>query len=598
MNEHDFDCEDTKHIGTIGLAMAIINKARLIETVDADLAKNSNNFEITHGQGAMGIVLNFLGRTGFKGLSNVDSSLADYPLQVLMGIESDASAFSANALGATLDAISDYGATRMFTKLSALLITDKESVTVGHLDSTSIHVHRPAATERSDKDKQSDSTFIDDQRELAWLYGYSRDNRADLAQVNVLGMAVRSASCKRALPAFVSTFNGNVNDSKKMYEFVKHDLSKLREEYPNLQTMVADSAAANAEMVHALNSMGLSFITRLPDQRKDSRAAFEAFKGKKLDVIKYDPTGTGRLVELASAGTCIFKTEDGAMVPGHMIVVNNSALEQSKEATINKRAEVELKKVNAALEKMRTTPAKCQPDAQLNFQKLEKTLKYCKISEPEYREKWKYVQKGRPSQDTPKVFVGCEVIARASIDQEIVKAAVKQELLYVLVAVNTTMSDTEIYDTYHRQSDIEGVWKDMKCSSIKLDSFFVKKPERVQSLICLLSLSVLIARKIESAVREKLEQREATLLKANNKETSKPNYDSILLILQHIGIKNYGGPEARFTCSSIMKTKVFDLLNLLDDWLLEFYKLETYIRHFRKKKSSKRSCAALSTHPN
>lgn len=588
MNERcwSFNTEVSR-LDVAGISMALINKAGMIEAIDAEIPKTSNNFEITHGQAAAGILLNCLGQSGFRGLSNVHSFLANYPINTFMGTDVDASAFSDNALGAALDAISEYGATRMFSNLSSLFVLNKDLITVGHLDSTSIHLHRDPALDLINEPQQTDSSFIDDQRKLAWLYGYSRDDRPDLVQVNILGMSVSSKECKKALPVFISTFNGNVNDSKKMYEFVNNDLSKVKDIYPNLKTLVTDSAAANAETVCALNDLKFAFITRLSDSRNDSKCAISAFYEGKLDVIRYASNSPDCYVELASAGDCEFKNKEGKTVKGRMIVVCNSALKQRKTEAITRRAEAELKKVNTLLNKMRTQPAKCKRDAEQNVLKLKKTLRYCRISEPEYKEELGYEKKGRPSKDTPKIVVSCGVKAEATIDQNAVNEAVKKKLIYVLAAVNTDLSEKEIYETYHNQSDIEGIWRDMKSVSVTVDSLFVKKPERIQALICILSLAVIISRKIESAVREAIEKHNIRLRKANNKLTSAPSYKSISLILQSVGIKNYGTRDIEFTCSYAMKNRVFDVFNILDDWLLEFYKPETYNKHLQIDKSNK-----------
>lgn len=573
--------KSVKVIGVSGLCASAIKKTNMIAFIDKAIPKKSHLVRLTHGHAAATIVLNFLSAKSYCGISNIERFAEEYAVSPLIGSLETPDAYSPSTIGDTLDAIYDYGPARLFTEFVAQSV-NCDDVTIGHLDSTSFHVHRhemevlyPDGFVGPIRPARPIRMYSEDEQVTRFSYGRAKDKRDDLPQINVMGVAARVPNLEKAIPIYTSTFDGNINDIRKMREFADKDMAQLHELYPNLKMLVADSAAATPETIAALVNQGIAIVSRLSDSRKESKRAMQAFESASKTDKETTVSSDGQQVELFFAGECTFTDPKGTSVTGRLIVVQAQTLRESKERTINRKAEKELQKLQKDLDKLARRPAACRKDAERSFKECTKKLKYCSVTTPVYEENYGYDKPGKPKAGAEKKVISCSVKAQASIDIKLVEEAVKKELLYVLFAVNTNVSAKEIYDIYHQQNDIETVWRDMKNKELCVPNFFVKKPERIQALICLVSMAIYISRIVENAVFKAFRRHGITFRRTSGRESLRPHFSSISAVLRDTYISYSNGIADVYYNEHDIQGEL--LVSMLDKDMQEFYLGDTFI---------------------
>ena len=162
------------------------------------------------------------------------------------------------------------------------------------------------------------------------------------------------------------------------------------------------------------------------------------------------------------------------------------SMRELKTESIKRKADKELKEIEAKLAKLVTVPRSCEADAKRDFDEIRKKLKYVTLSEPEYEEVKGYAKAGRPSANAEKIVVGVKVHSKATIDEAIVNAAIERELYYVVATTDVNTEQTEenalsLYQVYHGQSDIESQWKDIKATGTFFDSIYLDSERRIRA---------------------------------------------------------------------------------------------------------------------
>ena len=161
----------------------------------------------------------------------------------------EASWFNDDTLGRCLDAIAQYGVTKLFTEVSFSIAREKnlfgKSV---HFDTTSLQLEGAYATDEKSTDQQA----------VKPAHGYSKSHRDDLKQM-VLNLATTG---KSNFPIWMEPHSGNASDKKILPAAIvrMNDLyQKLKESESFLY--VADSAAYENIIAH---SGKLKWLSRVP----------------------------------------------------------------------------------------------------------------------------------------------------------------------------------------------------------------------------------------------------------------------------------------------------------------------------------------------
>ena len=252
---------------------------------------------------------------------------------------------------------------------------------------------------------------------------------------------------------------------------------------------------------------------------------------------------------------------------------------ESKEETVRRAAERELKTVEQALKKMKTQPAACRADAEKNIEALIKRCKACTISDITYEEVKKHAGRGRPKADAPMTVVAVRVSGKVAINEEYIRQKLEEEIQFVIATTDTKREWTmaELLSTYKRQSTIERMWKISKDPKILLNALYLKTPRRIQALMWVLSIARLVFAATEYLMKK--------AMKDNSIKMPSPDHRMDLAVPTLLRFKQYVD-NSHISLLFSSETQTFKVVGITDvfakvitamgqDWV-RYYVPQTY----------------------
>ena len=100
-----------------GIISGISKRIGLIEEIDK-MTKSDPNKKVSFGQSVLAIMLNGMGLAMSKPLYKVEEFLRTKPVNILIGKGIKAKDFNDDTLGRALDAIAEYGTSKMFSTIA------------------------------------------------------------------------------------------------------------------------------------------------------------------------------------------------------------------------------------------------------------------------------------------------------------------------------------------------------------------------------------------------------------------------------------------------------------------------------------------------
>lgn len=487
-------------LGVLGMIAGSCDFMEFRQVINEAVGKNSHLAKVEVSDCAEALILQLV-CAPYQSLYRTAEFFQNTPIAQLLGKDIEAADLNRYVLARALDAIYKAGPKELFIKCAAQAVR-KLGLTVEevHIDSTSFHYDGQVKE--------------DDLAELKITHGYSRDHRPDLPQIVLLGLVDGNSG----LPVYTSSLSGNEQDKKSFREAITKDFPSLLKELKDLKYLVGDSALCTKESISETRKLGLHIVTRVPDNTAIAKRCFEM--GENADLQPFED------FEFSGAKGLWCGTDELNGVKVKLLLVDNESMKPLKRDTLNRRAAREQEKLQVKLNKLATNPAACRADAEKNLEKLIKTCRLCAVENIRFEEVKKHTGRGRPKAGAEQKTVAVKVIAEAVISSEAVERQLTQEVRYVLATTDTErcwkMSDLSAI--YKRQSRVEGLWKLSKDPGIMLNAIFLKKPERIQALMWVMSMALLVYAVTEVRMRQAAQQAgisEVDLVEENKKGSTR-----------------------------------------------------------------------------
>jgi transposase len=121
------------------------------------------------------------------------------------------------------------------------------------------------------------------------------------------------------------------------------------------------------------------------------------------------------------------------------------------------------------------------------------------------------------------------------------------------------MNAEVILTTYKEQQGVERGFRFIKDAQFHLNNIFLEKPERINALMMIMTLSLLVYNAGEYQIRETLKKQNVTVLNQVGKPTSKPTLRWIIQRLDSIQYVEIKGQGALISSISKEKGKIIRL---------------------------------------
>lgn len=497
---------EVQRLDHLGLVSGFCKEIGLEELINERMPKESHNSMISNGTLLVAMILNGLGFVS-RTLHMYPEYFSEKPTEHLLGEGILPSHINESVMGRFLDSLYEQGVSELYQEIAARVVTYLKLPCHGlNLDTTSFHV-----------DGQYEHDI--DAQTIHITRGYSRDHRPDLNQV-ILSLITENQA---GIPLYMQAVSGNANDTDTFRKTVKSHLKSLKGAYHNTY-FIADSALYTEETIQNLAEQNQLFITRVPQKIKEAKI-----------VLAKASTVTWTELENGYAGAW-FNSNYGGIKQRWLLIKSLQAKSREKhilDAAISKktkRAVIDFKKL------MRQEFA-CDADAHKAIQFWLEKREFVRIHDLEVTRHEKRTKRGRPGLND-EVITTFKIFGNITTDLSLRNEAQQANGLFILGTndLSEAISMQFFLDEYKSQQAVERGFRFLKSPDFLTSSLFLKKPERIEALLMIMTCSLMVYAGIEHLIRQRLMETNTFFPDMKKKPTKRPTARWVFFCFQGISV--------------------------------------------------------------
>ena len=502
-----------KRLDHLGLVAAFCHEIGLPRLIDRIMPKHSDH-NVSHGDAVLAMILNGLGFHS-RTLHMFSDFFENKPVAKLLGKDIEAHHLTDDVLGRTLDALFNANVSALYQAIAEHVVKhlglNADSV---HLDITSFHVDGEYAQSTDENTKA-----------VQLVKGYSRDHRPDLNQV-VLELICENQA---GLPVYMQALSGNTNDSKAFAEITKRHIHCLKAAQSS-RYFIADSSLYTKESIRSLDEQKQQFITRVPMSINLAKQA----------LLNCD---SAQLVEIGEGYSGHWIESNYGEVKQKWLLIKSEQATKRESITFYKRLEKKLTKELNALNQLKKKQFACEHDAQKALNKFEGQCQLLSLEQKRVNETPIFSGRGRPRKGAKPTGYHYQIEAIPLTNLEKVKLLKLKVGMFILATNDTDSTDLDmatLLEHYKSQQKVERGFRFLKSPEFLTSSIFLKKAERIEALLMIMTLSLLVYSGLEHKIREQLANNEAFFPSmVKNKTTSRPTARWVFLKFEGIDLLEY-----------------------------------------------------------
>lgn len=531
-----------KNLDHLGLIAGIIDELGLVEEIDRLIPSER---KVSIGTMIKALILNAMGFSQHA-LYITPSFFEQCPVGHLLGPQYVAADFNDDSIGRCLDGLFSYGLNKLFAQLAhhtcktAGLIEE-----FYHVDTTNFSV---------------EGSYEDEPNAVKIRHGFAKDKRFDLKQVT-LGLIT---SYQTAIPRYMQAFDGNASDKETLVTLIKNFINCFKEGEP-VGIFVTDAAIYSAENINEDLKM-VEWITRVPETIGEAKRLIEGTQTIDLQDSKLFE-GYRYLALCSNYGG----------VNQRWFVVESAPLAKAVRKTFTAKAEKQVLSFEQKMEKKKDFLFKCTSEDPTEWLKwigeMEKkhplvNLQY-NLVETSY-----YCKAGKPKIENLRVGQKIENFT-CTINSEALQQIVERKSRFILttnVLDTQRLPDESVLEAYKSQaSSIESGFGFLKDPIFFAESFFVKKPSRIEGLLMIMTLSLLVYSLCERKLRTALEESNETVNNQIDKPTQKPTMRMVFNLFRGIHLVVNLNKQQPFEFCTNLTNNHKKIIRLLGPCVAKYY---------------------------
>ena len=487
----------------LGIIAGVIKDLGIIEIIDRRIPPDGQQ-EITTGEAVAAMIINGLGFSN-RPLYLTPQFFENKPMALLFREGMEAEHFNRSKLGRSLDAVYRYGADQIFSEIAVAGCQQEQiDLRFNSLDTSSFSL---TGAYNSETDEQA----------IKITYGHSKDHRPDLKQV-VLELMV---SQDGGVPILSQAWDGNAADTvifKQRAEGLINEFKKT--ESPRY--LIADSKLYTEENSKIIND--LYYITRIPGTLNLERQLIQ----QALHDANWQPLDDGYRYQRIELGHY--------RIDQRWLVIYSDAAEHRAQLTLGRAQQKEAEQLQKKLFHLQAQRFSSALVAQSALDQIALTLHYHDLVDPQLTQHERYQTRGRPKNNSPVASVQWSIQAQFKINQEAIHSARQQKACFIL-GTNipiADLTDHEVFTAYKKQSSVERGFRFLKDPLFFVSSLFIKKPERIQALLMIMTLALFVYSIAQRRLRQQLKDQQETLPNQLNQPTATPTLRWVFQMLDGI----------------------------------------------------------------
>jgi transposase len=456
---------EIKNIDHLGIVAGLIDEIGIVETINSKLGVDSRE-KIGAGILVKSALINGLGFVS-RPLYLFKQFFDDKAIELLLGEGVESNYLNDDKIGRVMDNLYKYGLNNLFIEIVLSVIKKfKIDTKYSHLDATSFHLHGEYKNEIN-QEKQEEITK---ERPIFITKGYSRDHRPDLKQC-VLDLITSSDG---DIPLLMRVGDGNEADKavfgKILIEFKKQIVFD--------SIMVCDSALYSQENLKLIEH--LKWISRVPMTIKKAQELVQSVEIEEIDEKEKE--------RRASINLDGYNWKEEVVNYGGIkqiwLIVESQKRKESDLEKLDKKIQKEKEKVEKLLKELKKENFETPEQARYKLKGINKKLKFFEITE---------VQTTKLQSKENKIIYKMEGISHEKSEDI---ATTRKEAGRFILATNLVddekLTPEEIITNYKNQQSCERGFRFLKDPLFFADSFFVENPERIETMLFLMSLCLLV----------------------------------------------------------------------------------------------------------
>lgn len=493
-----------------GLVSAMCQDLKLADRLNDRIGSADPRRVIQPGLAVVAMIINGLGFTNRR-LYLTPQFFQSKAMEHLFDEEVTADNFDDHTLGKALDEIAAYGSTKLFAEV-AFEIAHEHGLLgeKAHHDTTSFSL-----TGRYENSSEEDGEVIE------VTHGYSKDHRPDLKQV-MLGLTMTG---KANLPIWMEPQSGNSSDKKTFNESIKRIKefqSQLKDEHDFM--WVADSALYSA--THLLNHNNYRWISRVPESISEAKMLLE------LEEESLKWTACEKGYQYTSQ-----PSEYGDIKQRWLLVFSKQAYDREKK-TFDKRLAKQKSELTKLCWHLENQTFNCEKDALSAVKPLKKKFRHFNLN-TSILAATKYGSKGRPKKGAPKTIAGYKIVVKIEENVELTERFLRRKGRFILATNDldeVRLPEHKILSNYKEQQCVEDGFKFLKDPWFMVDSFYLKKPQRIEGLMMVMTLCLLVYNFAQHKLRSALSENKETIPNQKGKPTATPTMKWVFLLFEGVSI--------------------------------------------------------------
>ncbi len=538
----DLSDVEVKRLDHHGIVAGVIKDIGLVERIDDCLGFYGNE-TISAGQVVAGMIMNGLGFS-HRSLSLSQEFFLHIPIERLLGENVTHQELNRHKLGRTLEAISDFGSSEIFSRVAGVAAI-KEGIDQSRqsLDTTSFSLK--GEYEHCDDDEQG---------AVRVTKGYSKDHRPDLKQV-VTELIV---SHDGSVPLILNMHDGNASDSK----IFKERCCEIVKRFDGSQSLVADSKLYCKE--NAKNLSGIGFVTRIPETI--SLAKQVIIEALEREVEWYS--------EESDLSFSLQEQTHYDIKQNWIVCLSAEALSRARKTT-EKKVSLEADSLSKNIFHFEAQSFSCKQDLRKAFEKVFKRLRFHTIEIKDIISHPVYPGRGRPAKGVQPVGEKLNVKIELQLDSTEVESYIKKKACFIIGTNKTELDAEETIRIYKEQGSVERGFRFLKDPQFFASAFYLKSPVRIEAMVCVMTMALLVYSIAQRRIRAVMEKSGDSVPDSSGKSNSRPTLSRIFQIFHGINYLYKGAKNVTNGFIQGIKDIHIKLLEALGGFALSFYSGKT-----------------------
>ena len=419
---------------------------------------------------------------------------SDKPTERLLGEGIQAEHINDLVLGRSLDKFYEHGVSELYSGLSEQVINRLGIQVKGyHLDSSSFHADGAYDIET-------------DEHCIQIVPGYSRDHRPELNQA-VLNLITENQA---GIPLYMKPASGNTSDKSGFEQIVKAHLSSLKSAHEN-PYFVMDSAGYTQANLSFFHEQKRYLVSRVPAQIKAAKQLISTVRLSQMTSLSNGYQGYW------------YDSDYGEVAQKWLLVFSQQAFEREQK-TLDKQILKQAEQTRKSFKKLKAQAFSCEADAKKALQLWEKKQTYHQVSDVTISSVGRFHKAGKPPKDKPYDFYDYFIEGNlyTSINHRQKALQSKGRFIIATNDISDSLTMQELLTIYKSQQKVERGFRFLKSPEFLTSSFYLKKPERIEALLMVMTCYLLIYSGLEYKIRQQLKEKDLQFVDQKKKPTQNP----------------------------------------------------------------------------